>query len=153
MTAPCCAGRVFDMVFLDSNILLYAISRAPEEAAKRAVAERIVLETEWSFSAQVMEEFYVNAIRPGPAGAPLTPPLASEYLQLLLPDHHCQALDAELVMQAQRLHQRFRIQWWDAPILAAAQRLGCSHVISEDLAHGQDYDGVTVINPFQEIPA
>ena len=136
------------MVFLDSNILLYAISRAPDEAPRRAMAERIVMEGDWGFSAQVLQEFYVNAIRPAPQDPALTPVLASEYLQLLLPDHPCQLLDADLVMHAQRLHQRYRIQWWDAPILAAAKRLGCSHVLSEDLAHGQSYDGVTVINPF-----
>lgn len=136
------------MVFLDSNILLYAISRAPEEAPKRAIAERIVMEGEWGFSAQVLQEFYVNAIRPAPQASALTPVLASEYLQILLPDHPCQPLDADLVMHAQRLHQRYRIQWWDAPILAAAKRLGCSHVLSEDLAHGQSYDGVRVRNPF-----
>ena len=31
---------------------------------------------------------------------------------------------------------------------AAAQLLGAHTVISEDMAHGRDYVGVTVINPF-----
>lgn len=143
-----CAGWASDVVFLDSNVLLYAISPAPDEAPKRAIAERIVMEADWALSAQVLQEFYVNAIRPAPSAPALTPLLASEYLQLLLADHPCQPIDADLVMHAQRLHQRYRIQWWDAPILAAAKRLGCSHVLSEDLAQGQSYDGVTVLNPF-----
>ena len=32
--------------------------------------------------------------------------------------------------------------------LAAAERAGCTRVYSEDLSDGQDYDGVTVLNPF-----
>ena len=33
-------------------------------------------------------------------------------------------------------------------ILAAAKQMGCRTVFSEDLNAGQDYDGVTVVNPF-----
>jgi predicted nucleic acid-binding protein len=44
--------------------------------------------------------------------------------------------------------QRFGISYWDAAILAAAKQLGCHTVYSEDLNHGQDYDGVRVVNPF-----
>jgi predicted nucleic acid-binding protein len=136
------------MLFLDTNVLLYAVSPAPDEAAKRRIAEEIVLGGEWAFSPQVMSEFYVNAIKPTPSGPGLTASSASEYLSLLLPDHPCQAMDAELVLTAQSLHQRFRVQWWDALILATAARMGCRYLLSEDLSHGQDYDGVTVLNPF-----
>ena len=50
--------------------------------------------------------------------------------------------------RAVELHERHQVSYWDAGILAAAQRLGCHSVYSEDLNHGQVYDGVTVINPF-----
>ena len=43
---------------------------------------------------------------------------------------------------------RFSLSYWDAAILAAASELGCATVWSEDMAHGQDYDGVIVMNPF-----
>jgi predicted nucleic acid-binding protein len=35
-----------------------------------------------------------------------------------------------------------------AAIIVAARRLGCDILYSEDLNHGQDYDGVKVVNPF-----
>jgi predicted nucleic acid-binding protein len=44
--------------------------------------------------------------------------------------------------------QRFAISYRDAAILEAARALGCEEVLSEDLSHGQDYDGVFVVNPF-----
>jgi predicted nucleic acid-binding protein len=40
------------------------------------------------------------------------------------------------------------LSYWDAAILAAAKQMGCRAVYSEDLNAGQDYDGVTVVNPF-----
>jgi len=141
------------VVFLDTNVLLYAISPKEAEAAKRALAERIILAGGFGLSTQVMVEFYVNAIKPGPQGAGFTSSQAQRYLDTLLLFNRCQPTDSELVMTAIRLHQRFRIDWWDAPILAAAQRLGCSHLLSEDFSHGQDYDGVTTINPFLDSAA
>lgn len=153
MIVPTCAAGAFEMVFLDTNILLYAISPRAEEAPKRGIAERIVKSAGWGFSTQVMAEFYSNAIKPEPRGPGLGREQAGRYLDTLLLLNHCQPADNALVMTAIRLHQRFRIDWWDAPVLAAAQRLGCSHLLSEDFAHGQNYDGVTVINPFLELPA
>jgi predicted nucleic acid-binding protein len=49
---------------------------------------------------------------------------------------------------AARLSVRFRIHYYDAAILAAAKELGAHTVYSEDMSHGQDYDGVKVVNPF-----
>jgi predicted nucleic acid-binding protein len=45
------------------------------------------------------------------------------------------------------------ISYWDAAIVAAAKKLGCHTLYSEDLNDGQDYDGVTVVNPFNAAPA
>ena len=46
------------------------------------------------------------------------------------------------------LKDRYRIAYWDAAIVAAARILGAGTLYSEDLNHGQDYDGVRVVNPF-----
>jgi predicted nucleic acid-binding protein len=40
---------------------------------------------------------------------------------------------------------------WDAMILAAARTSGARELITEDLSHGQLYDGVGAINPFAAI--
>ena len=54
----------------------------------------------------------------------------------------------ELFNRATGIRARSGVSSWDAAILAAAKLLGCEAVYSEDLSHGQSYDGVTVINPF-----
>ena len=47
-------------------------------------------------------------------------------------------------------NERFQISYWDAAIIEAARALGCGVVLSEDLQHGQDFDGVRVVDPFRE---
>jgi len=57
-------------------------------------------------------------------------------------------LTPALFRAALNIHRRFQISYWDAAIIAAAKQMGCRTVYSEDLSAGQNYDGVTVINPF-----
>ncbi|MEI6781666.1 MAG: PIN domain-containing protein, partial [Verrucomicrobiota bacterium] len=58
----------------------------------------------------------------------------------------------DLYRRAVRLSQRYKIHPYDGAILAAAQELGAQTVYSEDLSHGQTYDGVKVVNPFLNHP-
>ncbi len=52
------------------------------------------------------------------------------------------------MLRAIALQQRHRISYWDAAVIEAARAAGCDVVLSEDLADGHDYDGVTVRNLF-----
>jgi len=56
--------------------------------------------------------------------------------------------DLALFREAVAIQKRFQTSFWDANILAAAKRLMCEIVYSEDLNAGQDFDGVVVVNPF-----
>ena len=58
------------------------------------------------------------------------------------------SVSSQTVRDALQLSAKFQINYWDAAIIAAARELGCHTVFSEDLSHGQDYDGVVVMNPF-----
>ena len=57
-------------------------------------------------------------------------------------------LEVSDVLKASRLSERFSLSFWDGLILAAAQKEDAKVVWSEDFSHGQNYDGVTVRNPF-----
>jgi predicted nucleic acid-binding protein len=59
-------------------------------------------------------------------------------------------VDAALVRRGTAISRQFRLAYYDGAILAAAERLGCGTVLSEDMADGQSYGGVTVRNPFRE---
>lgn len=51
------------MPFVDTNILLYSISRAPDEQDKAKHATEILSRRDLALSVQVLQEFYVQATR------------------------------------------------------------------------------------------
>jgi len=61
-------------------------------------------------------------------------------------------VDAALLSRAWAVERRFGLQYWDALIVASAQRSGCRHLLTEDLQDGQELDGVLVMNPFTHQP-
>ena len=132
-------------VFLDANILLYASSGAAGDSEKRRRAQELMVSAPFALSAQVLQEFIANALKKRVLG--ISEDNIAAMLELasqvqVLP------ISLEVVVSAVSLRRRFQISQWDATILAAALELGCKTLYSEDLNHGQDYDGVRVINPF-----
>jgi predicted nucleic acid-binding protein len=83
------------------------------------------------------------------SGCPLRTPLlcskhGSRFQSLILrPRSFRAALD---------IHERFQLSYWDAAIVAAAKKMGCRIIFSEDLNNGQTFDGLTVVNPFTTNP-
>lgn len=132
--------------FIDTNVLLYAASTDPMEADKREQARAILAGADWGLSVQVLQELYVNLIRP--SGCAMSHDDAVELVRVLL-RRPVVATDQRLVLDALGLKQRFQVAYWDAAIIAAARSLGASVLYSEDLNHGQDYNGVRVENPFR----
>ncbi len=131
--------------FLDTNILVYATSLAPEHASKRAAARSWVGRSDWAVSTQVLMEFYAQARQ---ARHGLLPTAAQAFVERIAERRHVLAVDKELVLDALLLRHRFYLSHWDAAILCAAQRAGAHTVVSADMEHGRDYGGVTVLNPF-----
>lgn len=134
------------MRFVDTNVLLYAISSDPQEQAKSECANEILSSRDLGLSAQVLQEFYVQATHERRADA-----LSHEQAVALVESFRrfpMQETTTELVLAAMSTKQRFDISYWDAAILEAARALRCGVVLSEDLSDGQDYGGVRVENPF-----
>ena len=131
--------------FLDTNILLYAATANPAERRKQDIAYDLIAAQNFAISTQVLQEFYYNATRK--TGLKMQPAKALEWLDELahLP---CFAVDAGCFRQAVAISTRYKIGYWDAAILAAAEALGCATLYSEDLNHGQSYGPVKVVNPF-----
>ncbi|MDX1630449.1 MAG: hypothetical protein R3234_01190 [Thermoanaerobaculia bacterium] len=50
------------------------------------------------------------------------------------------------------LQDRHTLSWWDSLIVAAAQIAGCSFLLTEDLRHEQELDGVRIVDPFRIEP-
>jgi predicted nucleic acid-binding protein len=132
--------------FVDTNILLYAISTAEMEAEKRAIARQILLRTDLAFSVQVFQEFYVQATRQN--GARVAPEIAVQFITSWT-RFPVQQMTVDLMFAALAAHRRFGISYWDAAIVEAARSLGCSEMLTEDLPDHQSFDGLRVTNPFR----
>lgn len=62
-------------------------------------------------------------------------------------------VDVNVVRGAWQEEDRFSLNYWDALIVAAARLAGCVGILTEDLANGQDLDGLQVVSPFSATPA
>jgi predicted nucleic acid-binding protein len=131
--------------FVDTNVLLYSVSNSEDEAGKRAAARQVLARSGWGLSVQVLEELYVNVVRPPRCAMSHADAVAAIRELLRRPTV---ATDVPLVLAGLRLKERFQLSYWDAAIIAAARALGAETLYSEDLCHGQDYEGVRVVNPF-----
>lgn len=134
------------MRFVDNNILLYAISRDPDEAPKARRANEVLAAGDVGLSVQVLQEFYVQATRASRQDA-----ITHEQAVGLIGAWRrfpVQPTTVELMEAAFATRQRHGIAYWDAAIIEAGRLLGCSVVLSEDLDTATDYDGMSVHNPF-----
>ena len=132
--------------FLDTNVLIYAVSSAPEELPKKEKALELIQHADFGLSAQVLQEFYVNVTRK--IADPLEPDVAVELLDQFRQFPLVQT-DYPLIVAGAEVALRFGISYWDGAIVAAARFLGATTLYSEDLSHGQNYGSVRVVNPFR----
>ena len=135
------------MRFVDTNVLLYAISRDPGEAAKARQANEILAARDIGLSVQVLQEFYVQSTRtsrPDPLSHEQAAGLIEAWRRFPV-----QETTIEVMVAALATRRRFGISYWDAAIIEACRSLGGAVVLSEDLDTGTDYDGVRVENPFR----
>ena len=130
--------------FLDTNVVVYAFDGAELEKQATAIAilegeDRLVVSTQ-----VLLETWWVLTRR---LNEPLSEDDASAIIDTLtrLPVVNT---DPELVQRAIRTSRRTGVAIWDAMIVEAARSAGCHRVLSEDLQHRQDFDGVVVENPF-----
>jgi predicted nucleic acid-binding protein len=98
-----------------------------------------------ALSVQVLQEFYVAVTRK--AVPPLPPEQARAIVDRLTlwPIVEPTARD---VLDAIDNSDRWRISFWDAMLLTAANKADAAVLWSEDLNPGQVYGRVTVQNPF-----
>jgi predicted nucleic acid-binding protein len=134
------------MRFVDTNVLLYAISSRSDESAKAERARALLNEPDLGLSVQVLQEFYVHTTRPS-ATSPIGHDAAVAFIRTL-ERFALQEQTAVLMHAAFATRARYGISYWDAAIVEAARMLGCHQILTEDLQHGQDYGGVRAANPF-----
>ncbi len=131
--------------FIDTNILVYAVDPDFAVNRKHLVALEILERADIGLSTQVLQEFYTVATRKLKRALPEEEVFAliEEYLRL--PVVH---IDQMILVEGIHNSIKYQISYWDGAIIAAAERLKCRTLYTEDLNNGQEYGTVTVRNPF-----
>jgi len=135
-----------DVVFVDTNILVYAYDADAGVKRDRAVEKlRQLWETDTGrLSVQVLQEFYVNVTRK------LKTTVARSTAREVVSAYGAwvrEPTTAETILRATDIAELAQISFWDALIVAAAEGVGASQLLSEDLNEGQAIAGIKVINP------
>jgi predicted nucleic acid-binding protein len=142
------ARQFTNVRFVDTNVLLYAISSDPQEREKAARANEVLASRDIALSVQVLQEFFVQATRESRSDR-----LTDEQAATLVESFRrfpVQENTVAVLLAAIATKRRFAISYWDAAIIEAGRCLGCDVVLSEDLSDRQDYAGVQVENPFRD---
>lgn len=134
--------------FLDTNILIYAALGRQDERPRYEIAKRIIANERFGLSGQVLAEFYVGVTKKPATSLTLA---ETDHWMDLLGRFPTVPIDETLVRTAIIHARRFRIHYYDAAIIAAAERLEAPILYTEDLNHGQRYGAVLVQNPFRDL--
>lgn len=135
-----------DKCFVDTNILVYAHDRTAGTKHDRALQ---LVEELWNsrkgvISTQVLQELCVTLRKK------VDPPRPADELRQLIRDYMSWEVvvnTAESVVEALDLEFRYKTSFWDALILHSALRCGAVTLYTEDMATGQKYGAIQVVNP------
>ena len=143
-----------DKFFIDSNVLIYSYDSADprKQSVAAALVADLLVQGNGAVSVQVLGEFFssitrriANPLSVEEAGRAVEAIGSSATLDVL-------SIDMPMVWRAISTHSRYGTTYWDSLIIAAAERAGCSTILSEDFNPGQSYHGILAVNPFATSP-
>jgi len=137
-------------VFVDTNVVVFRHSALDTAKQARADSWYTLL---WHLrmgrvSFQVLQETYSALTR---KLRPAVPESDAQAIVRGLTAWNPVPINRSILERAWLLQARNSISWWDALIVAAAQFSGCAILLTEDLQHGQVFDSVRVIDPFDSL--
>ena len=135
------------MRFFDTNILVYAATTQDERKRKKAIeviTHSLEQKHDGAISVQSMSEFAHALLLKKLA----TPDEVDKWISFFYPLLATE-VTMDIVRNAVAIMDEYGIQFYDAQIVATAEKLGCNEIVSEDLNEKQLYHGMAVINPFK----
>jgi len=139
-----------DLVFVDTNVLIYAVDEANprKHATARTWRDELWKSHRGRLSFQVLHEFYVNVTQKYPGSRQAA---QSEVRDLLA--WHPVVLDETVLERGWKIQERYRLSFWDSLIVSAAKAALCRYLLTEDLQADQELDGMVVVDPFTHDPS
>lgn len=138
-----------DRCFLDTNVFVYSLDKSSPAKQKQAIhlVREATATGKGIVSYQVVQEFFSVALR-GFADV-MSIAEAERYLATVFRPMLAVQSSQALVAEALRLHERYRLSWYDCLIVAAALEAQCGVLYSEDMRHGQRFGDLRIDNPFR----
>jgi predicted nucleic acid-binding protein len=134
-------------VFLDTNVLVYQMDT--KNSIKREKCRSLIRKTandgDAVISTQVLQEFYVVA-----TNKLHIPPAVSKSIIHTFENMEIVTIGKELINEAIDASLQYKLSFWDALILVAAESAKCEVLYSEDFNDGQIMRNVKVLNPLKE---
>jgi predicted nucleic acid-binding protein len=136
-----------EKTFLDTNILVYAHDKT--SGRKHKISRGIVMDL-WNtgsgiLSVQVLQELYIILTKKIPV---LVKPAIAKEIISSLSKWELVINDADSILSAIEIQQKYRYSFWDSLIIDAAIRGGATILFSEDMKDGDIIKNVTIRNPF-----
>ena len=135
--------------FIDTNVFVYLFDET--NAEKCRIAEGLIQQAlengNGCISYQVVQETTNIVTRKLKASPDEARSLLDNVLEPLWRVNPTRAL----YRRGLELQSRYKFSFYDSLIIAAALDAGCKTLYTEDLQHGQQVEGVTIVNPFQRI--
>lgn len=136
-------------VFVDTNILFYAFDddagRKQDYASE--VVDMLFEDDRGVISVQVLQELTVNLRERLPDEK------RNEHLPEIMNAFRTWRVirpGGRDVLRAHELADRYTFSFWDGMMVHTARVAGVDWLLTEDLQHGQELAGLTVINPLQD---
>ena len=136
MTAP---------IFVDTNVFIYAVDSRDIEKQRKA---SLWLAELWKtrrgrISFQVLQEFFATVTRKLKLDAGIARYKVEFHSRFVVGEP-----TVTDILAAIDIHCLRNFSFWDALVLRMAKQTGCRVLLSEDMQHGQEFDGVKIVNPF-----
>lgn len=131
--------------FIDTNVLVYTDDKDYPDKQRTALAlvGRCRREKKGVVSGQILQEYFSVATRK------LKVPVETARRKIeFFARFQVVLVSVEDVLAAIDLHRLNGFSFWDALVIRAALRSGCSVLYSEDLQAGQRFEGIEIVNPF-----
>ena len=137
--------------FIDTNVFIYLFDETSVE--KSRTAEELIRQSlengSGCISYQVVQETLSIVTRKLKA----SPEEARQLLDNILEPLWRVNPSRSLFRRGLELQSRYKFGFYDCLIIAAALDAGCKTLYTEDLQHGQQIEGLTIVNPFQTSPS
>jgi predicted nucleic acid-binding protein len=134
------------MVFLDSNIWLYAMLAQQSQA--KSLACRHLIQTNQhniAISSQVVIEVAANLLRKGS----FNESQIAKFIEDVYQEHFVIDVSQKIMLEASKLRSKYSLSYFDSLIVAAALETGATLLYSEDMHNGLIVENqLTIANPF-----